>query len=30
MVSGFDYEHKAHLKTPYRASHGVTAEQSRY
>jgi hypothetical protein len=30
MVSGFDYEHKAHLMTPYRASRGAIAEQSRY
>jgi hypothetical protein len=29
MVGGFDYEHKAHLETPYRASRGVIAERSR-
>jgi hypothetical protein len=31
MVGGFDYEHKAHLLTPHRASRGaIAAERSRY
>jgi hypothetical protein len=30
MVGGFNYEHKAHLWTPHRASRGAIAERSRY